>query len=312
MKGCRLPSCVVEHGVDAAPWVGRGWTPVGIATFAFASNPDARLLLDGREISADDLCLWPGGSPVSIVARRPSASFVVSVEEAELACVAPREGDGKACPVAGVHRVRAEELARVRALAFRLLEAVERAGPEGLGPEETQRLERRLVEGLAGLVAGRDPGHRNGTPRRAHASILERIETFLDERSFAPVYVADLCAATGLPERTLRWVLAEQVGESPMRFLRSRRLCQLRRALQAEGAAGESLARVAERHGFRHMGTLAADYWNLFGELPSETRRAAGGGVQTSSFPRVPGPATEGLRRPVNEEVAELAGAAGR
>ena len=32
----------------------------------------------------------------------------------------------------------------------------------------------------------------------------------------------------------------------------------------------------ASRFGFRHMGTLAADYRALFGELPSETRRSVG------------------------------------
>jgi AraC-like DNA-binding protein len=279
VTSCRLASCVVEYGVDGAPWVARGSTSGGFATFAFPGSPEARLLVDGRELSEGELGLWPGGSRLSIVSRRPAELFVVSVAEVLRSSLAARDGGREAG--AGVRRVRPEELAHVRGLASQVIEGAVIAGPAGPAPEDSKRLEQALLEELVRLTAG--PGFPGG--KGVRPSVLERIEEYLDAHPAEPVYVADLCAVTGLPERTLRYVLVEQYGESPMRLLRSRRLCQLRRALQADREAGESLARVAGRHGFRHMGTLAADYWNLFGELPSETRRAFGGSDRAALRP---------------------------
>ena len=127
----------------------------------------------------------------------------------------------------------------------------------------------------AALAAGAGGPARAADSRVSRHEVLEKVDRLLDERSGEPVYVADLCRATGLPERTLRYVLVEQYGTSPVRLLRNRRLCQLRRALLEPDPAVGSLSQLAARHGFWHMGTLAADYRRLFGELPSETRRAA-------------------------------------
>ena len=59
-----------------------------------------------------------------------------------------------------------------------------------------------------------------------------------------------------------------------MRLLRSRRLCQVHRAL-LDAPVGAHVAEIAESFGFRHLGQFAADYRELFGERPSETIRRA-------------------------------------
>jgi AraC family ethanolamine operon transcriptional activator len=209
-------------------------------------------------------------------------------------------------------RVWPEQLARVRALASRVLEAVESARLADLGPEACAPLERALLGELLGLSTGPQSRRSSHLARIDRRLVLESVEGLLDARSSQPVYIADLCTATGLPERTLRFILVEQYGTSPIRLLRCRRLCQLRRCLQAGGTGSESLARVASRYGFRHMGTLAADYRALFGELPSETRRAGGELPPLPVPPRLVAPARDGFGRRAGAEVAVAAAASGR
>jgi AraC family ethanolamine operon transcriptional activator len=69
--------------------------------------------------------------------------------------------------------------------------------------------------------------------------------------------------------RTLNTAFQEVTGESPMQFIKRRRLNAARHALSTGKA--ESVKSTALDHGFWHLGRFAHEYRNLFGEGPSET-----------------------------------------
>jgi AraC family transcriptional regulator, ethanolamine operon transcriptional activator len=309
---CRLTSGVLEHGVDAAPWAASGSTADGVVTLAFSGNPEAQLRADGRAVLQNDVCIWPGNARVSLAALRPADWFVLTFTETEWTKQAGPWVDatpGHGATAGGLRPVRPEDLARVRALATRVLETAEDAGPEALSPGAAARLEELLLAEVARLTSGAPSAlRRNDSPRIDRPFVLDRVEEALEARPSEPIYLADLCAATGLAERTLRHILVEQYGASPIRVLRNRRLCNLRRSLQAEDDGTEGLARIAARNGFWHMGTLAGDYRKLFGELPSETRRS-GQGFVPDSAPAARTVASHGVfGRPADRE-ATMAGA---
>lgn len=315
LERCRLSSCIVEHGTNAAPWAARGATADGVLTFAFAGATGTALRVDGCELPPGAVCLWPEGTPVSIVARQPSDWFVVTVSGFALAGIAmPTGPEAERNGAGGPRRIGPDGADRVRALASRILGAAEASRTPAPPKEDVAALERSLLAELARLAAEpRRSSRHDASPRIDRRLVLERIEELLAARSTGPLYVADLCEATGLPERTLRFILVEQFGTSPVRLLRNRRLCQLRRSLLSECEPGETLARIASRHGFWHMGTLAADYRSLFGELPSETRRSCGGFVPSS----VPGTLEvasppEGSDRAPESRVSAPGGSPGR
>jgi AraC-like DNA-binding protein len=279
----RLASGLLEHGLDAAPWSATGVCGEGVAALAFSGSPEAQLRVDGRDISRDAVCLWPAGARVGLVARRAADWFVLTAPASDFVASRSARVPAAAGPAAHFYRARPDELSRLRSLGHRLAGSGE-AWAAAIVPADAAALEAELVELLGKLVAnGPARDDRSGSSRIGRSAVLARLEELLAQRSSGPVYVAELCEATGLPERTLRYVLAEQFGTSPIRLLRNHRLCRLRRALRAETEPAESLARLAERHGFWHMGTLAADYRRLFGELPSETRRSAGERVPAKS-----------------------------
>lgn len=87
--------------------------------------------------------------------------------------------------------------------------------------------------------------------------------------------MVDLCAAAFTSERRLRSAFVDCYGMPPTHLLRHRALSAVRDALLRASPDTETVAGVASKHGFRHMGAFAHRYRQNFGERPSETLRAA-------------------------------------
>jgi transcriptional regulator GlxA family with amidase domain len=143
------------------------------------------------------------------------------------------------------------------------------------GPEARRALHQSLLS-WAVRALERLPQHPAERERTmlSHSRVVARAEEFMRSRLGLPLYVADLCGATGVSERTLRSAFRNVYGASPNRFLKVRRLMQVRRALQ-RGSSGTLVSEVATRHGFWDLGRFAGDYRSLFGEPPSQTLRGA-------------------------------------
>jgi AraC family ethanolamine operon transcriptional activator len=72
-------------------------------------------------------------------------------------------------------------------------------------------------------------------------------------------------------QRTLEYGFREELGVGPLRFLRLLRLHMARRELARSQAASTTVADVADHFGILHHSRFAAEYANLFGEMPSQT-----------------------------------------
>src|SRR5262245_53676261 len=75
--------------------------------------------------------------------------------------------------------------------------------------------------------------------------------------------IADLVAATGVPERTLFKHFKDFKGVSPMRYAHEARFLQVRRAL-LRAQPDESVTDIAMRSGFTHMGRFSVGYRRRF------------------------------------------------
>ncbi len=109
--------------------------------------------------------------------------------------------------------------------------------------------------------------------RRAVTKRSCRFHAAIAEREGDAVYIPDLCATIGVPQRTLNSCCHESLGMSPKRYLLLRRMQLARQALR-QGAPGTStVTDIAARFGFWNFGRFAVEYRALFGEKPSETLR---------------------------------------
>jgi AraC family ethanolamine operon transcriptional activator len=127
----------------------------------------------------------------------------------------------------------------------------------------------RLTARLLALEQSSSTNHRISSRQR----ILNRVEGFLEANADAPIYIADLCVAAGVSERTLANVFHQCFGLSPIRYLRVRRLHQVRRALRTSDPGTTSVSEIASLFGFWHFGRFAADFKALFEQTPSELLR---------------------------------------
>jgi AraC-like DNA-binding protein len=103
---------------------------------------------------------------------------------------------------------------------------------------------------------------------------VKRAIDYIEANLGTAIGLPEIVAASAVPGRTLIQHFRDFRGTSPMRYLRTARYEKVREALnQAEPE--ESIAGIAARWGFSHMGRFSADYGRRFGEPPSATLRRA-------------------------------------
>lgn len=170
--------------------------------------------------------------------------------------------------------VRPEPAAMSRLLALHAeAERLAKTEPDRLEHSEvTKALEQSFVHAMVGCLSqGTYTEMTSGG--RHHVAIMARLEEFVAANQDRPVYLAEICAATGASERTLRTCCQEQLGMGPIRYLWLRRMHLTRRALLHASPATATVTTIATDHGFWELGRFASEYRALFGETPVATLR---------------------------------------
>lgn len=101
--------------------------------------------------------------------------------------------------------------------------------------------------------------------------VVRRVEDYLRAHDDAALSITTLCEIAGVCERTLDYAFREHLGVTPARYLKLRRLTQVRRQLQNPEVPTANVTEIAMRRGFYELGRFAGEYRQLFGELPSQT-----------------------------------------
>ena len=110
-------------------------------------------------------------------------------------------------------------------------------------------------------------GHIRG--RLAPSADRRHVAAHLDQ----PMSLAEMAAAGGVSVRTLSNAFRSIHGTSPMAWVKMLRLEKARADLISADHRERSVADIATRWGFFHLGKFAVDYRKAFYESPSETLR---------------------------------------
>lgn len=116
-----------------------------------------------------------------------------------------------------------------------------------------------------------DKAIRQETNATSRTRLIRRALEFIQNNEYEPLNVGGLSKAIGTSERTLRRLFNREFGLSPQKYLFGQRMYGVHRQLWHSGPSETTVADVANRWGFWHMGQFAKDYQNCYGELPSET-----------------------------------------
>jgi AraC-like DNA-binding protein len=165
------------------------------------------------------------------------------------------------------------------AIMSRLLSLHERVGkiarttPDILVlPTVERALEQQLIHLMIRcLTEGESRERTSGSFRRER--VVARFEKFLEANAGRALYLAEVCAAIGVAERTLRVACEEHLGMGPIRYLTLRRMHLVRRALLRADISTTTVTQLATDHGFWELGHFSVAYRALFGEAPSESLR---------------------------------------
>lgn len=141
-------------------------------------------------------------------------------------------------------------------------------------PEREAQFEQAMLEELLGLFADPtcDRNQRHKSSMRNF--VVEKCHRLTVSDAYSAPSVIDLCQRLRISRRTMQNSFRSVAETTPLNYLRSIRLNGTRRELMSTAPSELSIGDAAARWGFFHLSHFAADYQELFGELPSHTQRS--------------------------------------
>lgn len=106
------------------------------------------------------------------------------------------------------------------------------------------------------------------------ANDVRRAVDYIEANLGACVTLADIVRVAGVSARALFRRFRNDLGVSPMVYVRNARFARVRDAL-SRARAEERIVDIAALWGFDHMGRFAVEYRRRFGERPSDTKASA-------------------------------------
>ncbi|WP_139200049.1 helix-turn-helix transcriptional regulator [Curtobacterium sp. MCBA15_008] len=162
-----------------------------------------------------------------------------------------------------------EAIARWRQAVASSVRALRTDGGESLAWGEAQR---DVARALLDLYRFRAEAAPTGWGEHRHARIRAAVE-YIHAHAHEPLTVSDIARAADLSVRGLQEAFQRALDRTPMQYLREVRLRRSHEDLQRAQPGQTSVAEVAARWGFTHMGRFSGEYLQRFGEYPKQTLR---------------------------------------
>lgn len=264
----RINQRVVQHGE----------APKGRVCFAIPLQIPGAIRMQGRE--ADDSCLFFLRGGEEFMFHMPMGMDLLAITfegelfEHALAQAASSQEIATLLrqPVIKVPQQRFAECRR-RLLAM-FSEALANAELCNTQDRENE-MEQAMLGELLRLMTDPACDRRQRTGSSTHSFIVEKCHRLAVAGTFGVPSVIELCERLQVSRRTVQNSFRSVAETTPLNYLRSVRLNGVRRTLLSARASELSIGDAAAQWGFFHLSHFAAEYQELFGELPSQTVRAA-------------------------------------
>jgi AraC family ethanolamine operon transcriptional activator len=261
-------------------YAGPAWTGSQVFLSLFPSAGAA--FLHGRQLGTNAIIKYPRNHYLRAFCNGPTDCIAISIKDdavMEEAALLTGEEISPAALRQALFVPNAELVDRFqRSGAGRLAQVAE--APHLLDDLEWRRAAKQgVTQLLLDIIQSGTSAPQKLPPPSTRAYIVDKAIEYMNSCSTSLPELSDVCRVVRASPRTLRYSFEEIVGVSPWHYMLSLRLQSVRRELR-EGGGANGIHRVAQRHGFNHMGRFALFYQQAFGERPSDTCR------QTSAAPR--------------------------
>ncbi len=272
-----LESGSVQFGQVELPYLSSGSPAADRTAFILHLKPQRGYVWKGRAVQPGAIMVLPPRSEHQDISPSRSSWAILDFHRTPLErALSDLNGAEYPLNLQGNSRLILPEPGSFETLRRRL-EAVQAAverDPSILEvPEARQGIDESILSALALAVGSASLLRPHHYGAAARARVVRQVEAYLLASSGKSVSLAELCAVAGVGERTLRNLFQERFGMSPVRYLKMRRLHQIRRALRRADPEFNTVRSIAHRCGAWHLGRFANEYRTLFNESPLETLR---------------------------------------
>ena len=256
----------VQHGV----------APRGKMCFAVPITVPGSTRMQGREVDDSSLFFLHGGE--EFMFHMPMGMELLSITferewfEQALAQTASAKEIGQLLRQP-VIRVSSQRFAHARR---RLLAVFSQAlAHEELDSAGDPALEQAMLVELLQLMTDPACDKQQRIASSTRSFIVEKCHRLATAEMINVPSVNELCQRLQVSRRTVQNSFRSVAETTPLNYLRSVRLNGVRRTLMSTPASHLSIGDAAAQWGFYHLSHFAAEYQELFAELPSRTTRAA-------------------------------------
>lgn len=253
----------------------RGTGPAAGYTFALHNQVSAPFAWRYMEFPANSIIVFPDNREHQGVSQPGHHPFTVTISETFLATVAEKHGLPEPrhfLPKGEVLQCNPKNIMEIQTLLESISVFLKLTDGKTVDALMNSEIKHKIgSQFLIALAASKNiqPRKRQFSHRkRAVDCVLEYVNADLSTTRS----IHELCGVAEVNERTLRNIFYEQFSLSPNKFINRYKLNLVRSDLK-KLASRTYIADIANEKGFWHMGQFAADYRNLFGELPSQTRK---------------------------------------
>ncbi|CAD5200089.1 helix-turn-helix domain-containing protein [Pseudomonas sp. FEN] len=260
--------------------VQNGVAPRGKMCFAVPINVPGSIRMQGREADDSSLFFLHGGE--EFMFHMPMGMELLSItferelfEEAlEQTASAKELSRLLRQPVIRVSPQRFAQ-ARRRLLALFSEALVDEDLDSARDREREVALEQAMLGELLQLMTDPACDKQQRSPSSTRSFIVEKCHRLATAEMINVPSVIELCQRLQVSRRTVQNSFRSVAETTPLNYLRSVRLNGVRRTLMSTHASELSIGDAAAQWGFYHLSHFAAEYQELFAELPSHTARAA-------------------------------------
>lgn len=244
-----------------------GASPLGMRTFVIPASSAVKFNWRRHDVTANDLLLFPSNGELESVSNTDFHIFTMSVPDELLV---PSDQTDEPPQLSWEKLPGSPCLPQLRSLLANVISAARTDSGFLKVAEIVAELEHELISLLSQTICSTTSSPIRIPDRKRDLAVeqIQRIVIDSEEKLFS---VDDLCAATQVSQRTLRYAFLERYGVTPKAYLKAIRLNGVRRELKRSSSLNTRVNTIALTWGFWHMGQFAADYRRHFAELPSQT-----------------------------------------
>jgi AraC-like DNA-binding protein len=279
-----FPGLWAQSGRESLPRVASSTVSLDRPPVFFLADADqASIRHCGRDLEFGELVVAGPGSTHHHQTKGPCRWTTLSLTRKDLAAASLAVAGVDLALPSDSHRLRPPQALMSRLLNLhRAAEDLAAHAPDVLAqPEAARTLEHAFVYAMIKCLSASNPVKMTWGALR-HRAVIARFEELLAINYGEPLHLAEMCAAIGVSERTLRISCIEHLGMGPVRYLWLRRMHLAHLAFVEAEPGTATVTHIATANGFWELGRFAVEYRGLFGEAPSATLRRPAQEIRTS------------------------------